>query len=71
MTVMIGTGIWAAYIQRGDLDVGVLVFYPALQRAHGISRLHRLGANNVGDFEVERHVFSRNCQHCSSVLCGS
>ena len=47
-----------ACIQCGNLDVWVLVLYPALQRAHGIFRLHRFGANDVGYLEVERHVLS-------------
>jgi len=48
----------ASYVQGGKLDVGVLIPYPLLQCAHGISRLHRLGANNVGYLEVEGHVLS-------------
>lgn len=46
------------YIQSGKLDVGVLIPYPLLQCAHGISRLHCLGANNIGYLEVEGHVLS-------------
>ena len=51
----------ASYVQGGKLDVGVLIPYPLLQCAHGISRLHRLGANNVGYLEVEGHVLSDVC----------
>src|SRR5690242_1536264 len=47
-----------AYIQGGQLDVGVLVSYALLQRAHGVSRLHCLGANHVGYLEVEGHVLA-------------
>jgi hypothetical protein len=52
-----------AYIQRGQLDVGVLVADALLQRAHGIFRLHRLGPNHVGDLEVQRHVLAGCCQY--------
>ena len=52
-----------AHIQSRQLDVGVLVPYPLLQRAHGIFRLHCLGSNHVGDLEVEGHVLSALYQH--------
>lgn len=51
------------YIQGCQLDVGVLVPYALLQRAHGVFRLHCLGPNHVGDFEVERHVLSARRQY--------
>lgn len=43
-------------IQRGQLDVWVLVADALLQCAHGIFGLHRLGSNHIGDLEVQRHV---------------
>lgn len=46
------------YIESSELDVWVLVPDAALQRAHGIFRLHCLGPNHVGDFEVEGHVLA-------------
>jgi hypothetical protein len=57
-----------AYVECGELDVWVLVPYPLLQRAHGIFRLHRLGANHVGYLEVEGHVFSSWSQHSTAQL---
>jgi hypothetical protein len=56
------------YIQSSQLDVGVLVPYPLLQCAHGISRLHRFGSNNVGYFEVEGHILSIQSKQGSSQL---
>ena len=44
-------------VERGQLDVGVLVAYAPLEAAHGFLRLHRLAADGVGDLEVERDVF--------------
>jgi hypothetical protein len=58
----------AVYIQSSQLDVGVLVPYPLLQCAHGISRLHRFGSNNVGYFEVEGHILSIQSKQGSSQL---
>lgn len=46
-------------IQRGELDVGVLVAYAALQAAHGLLGLDCLAADNVGDLQVEGDVFER------------
>jgi hypothetical protein len=57
-----------AYVECGKLDVGVLVPYALLQRAHGIFRLHRLGANHVGYLEVEGHVFSAGRQYSMAQL---
>ena len=52
-----------AYVEGGQLDVGVLVAYPLLQRAHGVFSLHRLGPNHVGYLEIEGHVLSAACQY--------
>ena len=57
-----GTLYTGAHIEGRELDVGVLVADPALQRAHSIFRLHRLGPDHVGYLEVERHVLPRHCQ---------
>ena len=57
-----------AYIQSSQLDVGVLVADPLLQRAHSIFRLHCLGPNNVGYLEVEGHVLPARHQHLSPQL---
>lgn len=57
-----------AYIQSSQLDVGVLVADPLLQRAHGIFRLHCLGPNYVGYLEVEGHVLPARHQHLSLQL---
>ena len=57
-----------AYIQSSQLDVGVLVAYPLLQRTHSIFRLHCLGPNNVGYLEVEGHVLPARHQHLSPQL---
>ena len=46
------------YIQRRNLDVGILVPYPPLQSAHGFLRLHRFGADYICDLEVEGDVLS-------------
>jgi hypothetical protein len=43
-------GMWrrcGAYIQGGELDVGVLVAYAPLEGAHGFFRLHRLGPDHI------------------------
>jgi hypothetical protein len=45
-------------IEGGELDVRVLVTDALLQRAHGLFRLHCLGADYIGDVEVEGHVLS-------------
>lgn len=37
--------------QGGQLDIGILVAYPLLQRSHGIFRLHCFGTDEIGDFE--------------------
>ena len=60
------------YIQCSKLDVGVLVAYPALQGAHGLFRLHCLGANDIGYLEVEGHVLAGDGQQrfgCSPDAC--
>lgn len=45
-------------VQCRQLDVGVLVAYALLERAHGLVGLHCLGSNDVGYLEVQRHVLS-------------
>lgn len=43
---------------------------PALERAHGIFRLHCLGPDHVGYLEVEWHIFSMRYQHLMPYLRG-
>jgi hypothetical protein len=45
-------------VEGGELNVGVLVADALLEGAHGVFRLHRLGADYIGDVEVEGHVLS-------------
>lgn len=50
-------------VQGSKLNVWILVAYSALERAHGLFGLDRLGADDIGDFEVEGNVFEtgRGC----------
>ena len=44
-------------VESSQLDVGVLVAYPAFQAAHRFFWLDGLAADDVGDFEVEGDIF--------------
>ena len=46
-------------VERGDLDVGILVAYTSFQASHRLFGRDRLGADDVADLEVERDVFER------------
>lgn len=43
-------------VQGSNLDVWILVAYAAFQRAHGLFGLHRLGADDVRNLEIEGDV---------------
>lgn len=45
-----------AYTEGAELCVWVLVANAALERAHSLLGVGRLGSDNVGDFKVERDV---------------
>lgn len=47
------------YIQCAQLGVGVFMVDALLERAHGLLRLNRLGSDDIGDFEVEGNVLTR------------
>lgn len=60
-----------SYVEGCQLDVWVLVSYAALQSAHGLFRLHRLGANDIGYLEVEGHVLPADGQQRPGNTLGS
>lgn len=51
-------------VQGSKLNVWILVAYSALERAHCLLGLHRLGSDSVGDFQVQSNILQtgRRCQ---------
>lgn len=47
-----------SYVQGAQLGVWILVADALLEGAHGIFGRHRLGADDIGDLEVQSYVFT-------------
>lgn len=53
-----GTRLWRwTYVEGAQLCIWILVVDALLERAHGLLGLDSLGANDIGDLEVEGDIF--------------